>query len=144
MDSINVQMTFDCADPHAQTRFWGAALGWEIEDSDEFIRKLMADGLVTDDDVVDMGGGRLGFTTGAAIRRPAGTDGPVRLLFMQVPEGKQAKNRAHLDLNVGPERRDAEVERLVALGATELYRMDEPGAHHVTMQDPEGNEFCVQ
>ena len=144
MDPINVQMTFDSSDPHAQAQFWGAALGWEVEDADGFIRKLMKDGLVTDDDVVDLGGGRLGFTTGAAIRRPAGADGPVRLLFMRVPESKQVKNRAHLDLNVGPERRDAEVERLVALGATELYRIDEPGGHHVTLQDPEGNEFCVQ
>lgn len=144
MQPINVQMTFDCADPHAQARFWGAALGWEIEDGHDFITKLMADGVVTDDDVVDIGGGRLGFKTGAAIRRPASADGPARLLFMQVPEPKTVKNRAHLDVNVGLERRDAEVERLIVLGAVELYRIDEPGAHHVTMQDPEGNEFCVQ
>ena len=139
-----MQMVVDCSDPHAQARFWGAALGWDVEDSDAFIRKLLADGVATDDDIVDIGDNRLGWRTGAAIRRPAGVDGPMRVLFMRVPEPKQVKNRAHLDLNVGPDRRDREVGRLIGLGATELYRINEPGANHVTMHDPEGNEFCVQ
>jgi len=143
MDPINVQMVFDCSDPHAQASFWGAALGWDVEQADDFIRKMLAEGIATEDDVVDLGG-KLGWKTGAAIRRPADATGPVRLLFMRVPEPKQVKNRAHLDLNVGPDRRDAEVARLTGLGAVELYRIDEPGAHHVTMHDPEGNEFCVQ
>jgi hypothetical protein len=144
MEPINVQMVMDCSDPHAQARFWGAALGWDVEDNDAFIRKLLADGVATDDDVVDIGDNRLGWRTGAAIRRPAAVDGPMRLLFMRVPEPKQVKNRAHLDLNVGPDRREPEVARLTALGAAELYRVAEPGANHVTMRDPEGNEFCVQ
>lgn len=139
-----MQIVMDCSDPHAQARFWSAALSWDIEESDAFIRKLLADGVATDDDVVDIGDNRLGWRTGAAIRRPAGVDGPMRLLFLQVPEPKQLKNRAHLDLNVGRDRRDAEVARLAALGAVELYRVVEPGANHVTMRDPEGNEFCVQ
>jgi hypothetical protein len=141
MEPINVQMVIDCTDPHAQARFWGTALGWDVEDNDAFIRKMLADGIATDDDVIDIGGGQLGWTTGAAIRRP---DGPMRVLFMRVPEPKQVKNRAHLDLNVGRDRRDDEVARLIALGAAELYRVAEPGANHVTMHDPEGNEFCVQ
>ena len=33
--------------------------------------------------------------------------------------------------------------RLTALGARELWKVDEPGAFHTTMADPEGNEFCV-
>jgi Glyoxalase-like domain len=144
MEPINVQMVMDCSDPHAQARFWGAALGWDVEDNDAFIRKMLADGVATDDDVVHIGGDRLGWKTGAAIRRPAGADGPMRVLFMQVPEPKQVKNRAHLDLNVGPDLRDGEVARLTALGAAELYRVAEPGANHVTMRDPEDNEFCVQ
>ena len=37
----------------------------------------------------------------------------------------------------------AEVARLTALGAQELWKVDEPGAFHTTMTDPEGNEFCV-
>ena len=43
MEPINVQMVMDCSDPHAQARFWGAALGWDVEDNDAFIRKLLAD-----------------------------------------------------------------------------------------------------
>ena len=35
-------------------------------------------------------------------------------------------------------------ERIVALGAHVLYEVDEPGGSHVTLADPEGNEFCVQ
>ncbi len=62
------------------------------------------------------------------------------LLFALVPEDKAGKNRLHLDLR--PDDRDAEVARLVALGA---YRVDvgqgEPT--WIVLADPEGNEFCV-
>ena len=54
------------------------------------------------------------------------------------------KNRMHLDVNVGRSSIEAEVARLTALGARELWKVDEPGAFHTTMADPEGNEFCVQ
>jgi hypothetical protein len=67
-----------------------------------------------------------------------------RLLFQRTESTKNGKNRMHLDLNVGPERRAAEVTRLEGLGATVLYETDEPAGHHVTMADPEGNEYCVQ
>ena len=71
------------------------------------------------------------------------------------PRSKVAKNRMHLDLNAGgghavpvEERRkrvDAEVARLKALGATdERGAMDQRGEYWVRMNDPEGNEFCVQ
>jgi hypothetical protein len=87
-----------------------------------------------------------------------GLDDPDGVLpdisFLQVPEGKTAKNRVHLDLQVSGgrhldqalrrERIEAEVERLVGAGATVLRR-DEPSGvlDHVVMADPEGNEFCV-
>ena len=54
------------------------------------------------------------------------------------------KNRMHLDLTVGPDARDAEVARLEQLGAKVLARVDADGSNHVTMADPEGNEFDVQ
>jgi hypothetical protein len=54
------------------------------------------------------------------------------------------KNRLHLDLHAGAARRDAEVARLRALGATVLAQVREPGTDHVVLADPEGNEFCVQ
>ena len=63
------------------------------------------------------------------------------LLFVRVPEPKTVKNRLHLDFR--PDDRDAEVERLLALGATHAdvgQGGDEPW---VVLADPEGNEFCV-
>jgi hypothetical protein len=78
---------------------------------------------------------------GAAINSP--DPGRPRVLFQQVPEGKTVKNRAHLDLRVGAERREAEVARLVAAGATELHRGSQGPHEWATLADPEGNEFCV-
>ncbi len=67
-----------------------------------------------------------------------------RLLAQKVPEGKTAKNRVHLDVRVGGrEAVPAEVERLVALGATFHGTFDEHGTYWAVMKDPEGNEFCV-
>ena len=60
-----------------------------------------------------------------------------------VPELKAGKNRMHVDLHVGDERRAAVVERLLALGATKLYDGQLGPQSWVTMADPEGNEFCV-
>jgi hypothetical protein len=147
---IGFQITFDAVDPHALARFWAAALGYEVEDNDAMIRQLLDEGVASDDDVTEIDG-VLAWRTGTAIRHPDDLDtdpfgdpAPRRLLFLQVPEPKATKNRVHLDLNVGRDRIDDEVDRLTGLGARELYRIDEPGGFHTTMADPEGNEFCVQ
>ena len=62
------------------------------------------------------------------------------LLFAQVPEPKAVKNRLHLDFR--PDDRDAEVERMLGLGATraDVGQGDESW---VVLADPEGNEFCI-
>jgi Glyoxalase-like domain len=62
-----------------------------------------------------------------------------------VPEAKTVKNRVHLDWAPTDRTRDAEVERLLGLGATlhEDHRTAE-GAGWVTLKDPEGNEFCIE
>lgn len=62
------------------------------------------------------------------------------LLFVRVPEPKTVKDRLHLDFR--PDDRDAEVQRLLALGAThaDVGQGDQPW---VVLADPEGNEFCV-
>jgi hypothetical protein len=65
------------------------------------------------------------------------------VLFQEVPEAKTVKNRLHLDVRVGPDRREAEVDRLVGLGATELWRGAQGPYAWATLADPEGNEFCV-
>lgn len=147
---IGFQLTFDAIDPHAQARFWAAALGYHLEADDTLIHELLDRGVVTRDDVVEIDG-TLFWRTGSAIRHPDDLavgpfedPAPRRLLFLAVPEPKSVKNRLHLDLNVGRERIDDEVARLTGLGARELYRVDEPGTYHATMADHEGNEFCVQ
>ncbi len=62
------------------------------------------------------------------------------LLFTPVPEAKMVKNRLHLDLR--PDDQEAEVERLVDMGArpADVGQQDESW---VVLADPEGNEFCV-
>ena len=62
------------------------------------------------------------------------------LIFVPVPEGKTVKNRLHIDLN--PENQDAEVERLIGLGARRID-VGQGEVTWVVMADPEGNEFCV-
>jgi hypothetical protein len=87
------------------------------------------------------------WETRAAAVDPEG--GGPRLFFQQVPEGKVAKNRVHLDVRVGGsgddrrDRIDREAERLVGLGASRLRVVQEWGGYTVVMQDPEGNEFCL-
>ncbi|HHX45982.1 MULTISPECIES: VOC family protein [Brevibacterium] len=56
-------------------------------------------------------------------------------------EEKVVKNRLHLDFR--PDDQDAEVARLLALGARRVdvgQTGDEPW---VVLADPEGNEFCI-
>ena len=62
------------------------------------------------------------------------------LLFVPVPEGKTVKNRLHLDFR--PDDRDAEVARLLALGARRVD-VGQGEQTWVVLADPEGNEFCV-
>ncbi|WP_017559272.1 VOC family protein [Nocardiopsis baichengensis] len=145
--AINWQLTVDSGDPHAQADFWAAALGYEVEDHDAFIAGLVEQGYITEADYTVRNGRRV-FDKGTGIRHPEDAkergEAKHRILFLKVPEGKRVKNRLHMDLTVGPERREAEVSRLEALGATILARVEEAEGVHVTMADPEGNEFCVQ
>jgi len=46
------------------------------------------------------------------------TDGTQRLLFIEVRDAKQVKNRVHLDLKPAEGTRDQELQRLLQLGAT--------------------------
>ena len=138
-----VQVTFDCADPRTLSLFWCAALGYVFpppppgfDSWDAFAETLPPDLR----------------NSASAAEDPTGR-GP-RLFFQRVPEGKASKNRLHLDVRAAPglagEDRmaalEAEGERLVALGAT-LVRRHEPqppmSAGFIVMQDPEGNEFCL-
>lgn len=67
----------------------------------------------------------------------------VGICFMPVTDRKADKNRLHLDLTSAPEDREAEIERVLALGAR-LVDVGQTGDESWTvLADPEGNEFCV-
>jgi hypothetical protein len=80
---------------------------------------------------------------------PSGVASPassasVRLFLLSVPENKTVKNRVHVCLQPGDRDRDAEVDRLLALGAniSDDYRTSD-GDGWVVLLDPAGNEFCM-
>ncbi|MFE2751040.1 VOC family protein [Actinosynnema sp. NPDC059335] len=116
MTSLVRHITIDCRDAYELARFWSGVTGRPLSDED-------APG---DPEVL--------------IPLPEGPG----LLFIQVPEPKTIKNRVHLDLQPDTTR-DAEVERLLALGASLESDMRRPdGTGWVVLTDPEGNEFCVE
>lgn len=118
-------VTFDCADALEVGRFWSAALGRPLDPdaSSDFA------------------------TIGFAGRRDEVGWAPVERekdptwMFVKVPEPKTAKNRMHLDVMATDPQ--AEVARLIELGATLVSDMEEYGYTWTVMADPEGNEFCV-
>lgn len=143
--AVQVQVVFDCADPARVAEFWAQVLGYKLQDPpqgfDTWPAFLTSIGVPEDQ-----------WNSASAVVDPDGR-GP-RIYFQQVPEPKVVKNRVHLDVNVGgghavplEERRTrigAAVERTVALGATRVREYELRGEYWVVMQDPEGNEFCLQ
>jgi predicted enzyme related to lactoylglutathione lyase len=114
VSSLVDALNVDCRDPRLLADFWSKVLGYRLDDADE---------------------------ESASIVPAEGASGWT-VLFFVVPEGKSVKNRLHLDLSP-PQTMAAEVERLVAAGATVQGRVDEGGSFWTVMLDPEGNEFCV-
>jgi len=71
-------------------------------------------------------------------------DGQHHILFIEVPDKKQLRNRVHFDLRPVEGPRDDELARLLALGAAEVEDLRNPdGTGWVVLADPEGNEFCI-
>ena len=66
---------------------------------------------------------------------------PVVLAFQKVDDPTPGKNRIHLDLTT--EDVQAEVDRLVAAGATFVEHRGEESFRWATMSDPHGNLFDV-
>ena len=71
----------------------------------------------------------------------------VGICFMPVSDDKVVKNRVHLDLNPGggssPAERQAEIDRIITLGATRVDIGQQGDESWTVLADPEGNEFCV-
>jgi hypothetical protein len=111
--------TVDSRNPFAQSLFWSAVLGF-AENPDDPNKPEHEECL---------------------IQSP---DGSQRILFIDVPEAKQVKNRIHFDLEPADTTRDAELQRLVDLGASQVDdRRLADGRGWVVLGDPEGNEFCI-
>jgi hypothetical protein len=142
---VSFQVTFDCADPDRLAHFWATALDYKLQDPPPGFASwpefLKAQNVPEDK-----------WDSASAVIDPEGK-GP-RLFFQKVPEGKTVKNRVHLDVNVGGGRAAPEaerrqrilqaVERLVGAGASKQREGAEMGEYWIVMQDPEGNEFCLQ
>jgi catechol 2,3-dioxygenase-like lactoylglutathione lyase family enzyme len=141
----DVQITFDSGDPGGLAKFWADALGYQVqappEGFESWEQALEAFGVPPER-----------RNDASAVVDPEGS-GP-RLFFQRVPEGKQAKNRVHLDVRAAPGLEgdarmaalETEAERLVSQGATRLERHEPApplGFGHIVMADPEGNEFCL-
>jgi predicted enzyme related to lactoylglutathione lyase len=115
---IRIQcVVVDAGDCERLARFWSQALGWRIthQSANEW-----------------------------AIEPPEGSpevDVAPDILFIKVPEAKTVKNRLHLDLR--PRDQEAQVNRLIELGASRVNIGQPDDASWVVMADPEGNEFCV-
>ncbi len=121
-------VVIDCRDPQAQAHWWAEALDYQVvyDSADEAaaIPKGMSEDAVTDlDEWMGLGQG---------------------LVFVPVPEGKTVKNRLHIDLAPHTSQdRDAEIERLLAMGATRVDVGQPDDVTWTVLADPEGNEFCV-
>jgi predicted enzyme related to lactoylglutathione lyase len=108
-------VVLDCADLDRAARFWSAALGYADAGDDS-----------------------------ATYRSVLPADGfGVEILLQRTLDDKHGKNRVHLDLRTRD--LDAEVSRVLALGATRLTAdpIEENGWTWHILADPDGNEFCV-
>jgi predicted enzyme related to lactoylglutathione lyase len=114
MTNIHLEaITFDCADAGALAAFWSTLLDHPVDDGAS--ESYAAIGLSDDNKL-----------------RPA-------FAFIQVPEGKTAKNRCHPDLVTDD--LEAAVAKAVAAGATHVADVEEDGNRWTTLTDPEGNEL---
>jgi hypothetical protein len=111
--------TIDSGDAYAQSVWWAAVLGFAEDPEDP-----------------NMPGHEE-----CMIFSP---DRRTRVLFIEVPEKKQVKNRIHFDLVPAEGTREEELARLLSLGATQVDDLRRPdGRGWVVLADPEGNEFCI-
>ena len=112
------ELVVDCRDPEGLAAFWAAVLGYQVIGREE-------------DGAVEIG-------------PEAGFGGPApTLVFGHVERPTPGKLRMHIDVNPTDRDQDAELERLLGLGATraDVGQTGEENWH--VLADPEGNEFCL-
>lgn len=123
MTSRFSEIVLDCHDVQRVAEFWCAVLDYRVTDSDDTSVEIAA------------------WDTGDSTGLRAGPF-PPSLLFVQVPEHKSVKDRIHIDVSPVDRSQDAEVERLLSLGATHVD-VGQGEQSWVVLADPEGHEFCV-
>jgi catechol 2,3-dioxygenase-like lactoylglutathione lyase family enzyme len=143
--ATKVQVVIDCADPAQLAGFWAEALGYKLQDPPSGFDSWPAF-------LTSVGVPESEWNSASAVVDPDGA-GP-RIYLQRVPEPKAGKNRLHLDLNVGgghdvpiearEDKLAESVERLTKLGASLVESREQHGEFWIVMQDPEGNEFCLQ
>jgi hypothetical protein len=111
------ELVVDCFDPQLLAAFWCAVLGFVVLD-----------------------------TEGGAIEvgPPEGFGGlQPTLIFSPTTDPKAGKLRLHIDINPTDREQDAELARLLELGArpADIGQTGEESWH--VLLDPEGNEFCL-
>jgi predicted enzyme related to lactoylglutathione lyase len=107
-------IVIDTYDLPRLARFWTQALGWQILSERE--REIVI---------------------GPDVHAPVG------ICLMPVTDEKIVKNRVHLDITTEAEDREAEMDRLLALGARRVDIGQTGEESWTVLADPEGNEFCV-
>jgi hypothetical protein len=117
MTSRFAQWTLDVQDVRLMATFWSQALGYQVE---------------------------FGEDGGAKLYPPPDGSGPMPPLWLQASApSKAAKNRSHPDLRPVDGDVEAEVDRLLELGARHVDVGQKPDDPFVVLADPEGNEFCI-
>ena len=113
------ELVLDCADPERLAAFWCEVLDYAEYQRDE-------------DGSIEIGPPGTGF------------GGPLPALVLSpTAEPRPAKLRLHLDVNATDRDQDAELERLLALGAVHKDIGQTGEESWYVLADPEGNEFCL-
>jgi catechol 2,3-dioxygenase-like lactoylglutathione lyase family enzyme len=112
------ELVLDCRDPKALARFWCEVLDFVVLDRE-------GDGSVEI-------GPREGFGGAQPTIILSRSDGPAK-----------GKSRLHIDVNATDRDQDAELERLLGLGArpADIGQTGRESWH--VLADPQGNEFCL-
>ena len=135
-------ITFYADDPRALAHFWSGVFGYPLLEWDEPLKSQLLEAGLSEQDL----------SLRALAEDPQGR-GP-RLFFHHADQPKDGRNRLHLDVQAvaeGPptrEQLEAEKDRLVALGARVVRLVDQTWGEwpelYYQLEDPEGNEFCLQ
>src|SRR3954452_6454803 len=112
------ELVVDCRDPESLAAFWAAVLDYRV--------------LGREDD----GSVEIGPEAGFGGATPT-------LVFGQVADPTPGKRRLHIDVNATDRDQEAELERLLELGATRADVGQSGQEGWYVLADPEGNEFCL-